>query len=71
VAGFGDPFGEVADDLGQPVALSGVDPEHGAADAGVFVFAGAAVGAGAGAELELAQGEVLFELAPFGPFPIL
>src|SRR5581483_9424217 len=65
-AGFGDAVGEVADDLGEPGALARVDPQHGAADAGVFVRAGTAVGAPAAAEFEFALFEVLLELAPFG-----
>src|SRR3954469_15719426 len=64
-SGLGDPLGEVVDDLDEAVALGGVDAQHRAADAGVFVFAGGAVGPGAGAELELAQSEVGVELAPF------
>jgi hypothetical protein len=38
--GFGDAGGQVVADLGEPSALGGVGPEHGAADAGVFVNAG-------------------------------
>jgi len=65
VAGLADPLPQIGGDLGEAVALARVDAEHGAAHAGVFVLAGAAVGAGAGAEFDLAQGEVLLELAPF------
>ena len=32
-AGFGDPFGEVADDADEEAALDGVDPQHRGADA--------------------------------------
>jgi hypothetical protein len=34
-AGFTDPFGEIADDAGEPAALGGVDAQHRAADAGL------------------------------------
>lgn len=64
--GFDDAFFEVGDDRGQPVELGGVDSEYGAAQAGVFVFAAGAVGAGAAAQFDPAQGEVFFELFPFG-----
>jgi hypothetical protein len=45
--------------------LAGVDAEHGAADAGVFVAAGSAVGTAAVAEFEFPGLEVLLELRPF------
>jgi len=57
--------GEVVDDLGEPGMLGGVGPEHGAADAGVFVDAGRAERACAGAERDLAAFEVSEELRPF------
>lgn len=65
VLGFADSFTETGGDLGESVALAGVDAQHRAADACVFVLAGGAVGACAGAEFELAQSEALLELAPF------
>ncbi|MGW0916638.1 hypothetical protein ACWD1Z_33670 [Streptomyces sp. NPDC002784] len=42
---------EVCFELGEPSEHPGIDVEHRAADAGVFVLAGGAVGASAGAEL--------------------
>lgn len=62
--GLGDPLSEVADDLGEAVALPRVDAQHRAADAGVFVFAGCRVRTPAGSEFELAGVEVLLELGP-------
>ncbi|WP_189111645.1 hypothetical protein [Streptomyces camponoticapitis] len=49
------------DEAGQHL---GVDVEHRAADASVFVLAGCPVGAPAGPELDLPAVEVLLELAP-------
>ncbi len=68
-----DPLVQVGDDLGKPLGLSRVRPQHRAAEAGVFVPARRAVGAGAGAEFELAAGEVLLELGPLlgGGFAVL
>lgn len=54
-SGLLDAFCEVVDDLDEVGACPGVDAEHGAADAGVFVFAGGAVGSAAVAEFEFAD----------------
>jgi hypothetical protein len=55
---------EVGFEFVEPADHLGVDVEHRAADAGVFVLAGGAVGAGAGTEFDLALVEVLLELLP-------
>jgi hypothetical protein len=56
----------VAFDLQQAGCLLRRDAWHQASDAGVFVLAGRALGAVAGAEGDLAELEVVPELAPFG-----
>ncbi|MFB7076522.1 hypothetical protein [Streptomyces sp. NPDC056308] len=65
VLGLVDAVGEAADDLDETATLGGGDPQHGTADAGVFVFAGRPVGAPAGAQLDLPKGEVALKLLPF------
>ena len=61
---FGDAGGEVVADLDEPLAVSGVGPEHRAADAGVLVDAGGAERSAAGAGGDLAAFEVAEELGP-------
>lgn len=56
VGGFGDPDGEVVDDLDQASALFRVDAEHGASNAGVLVVAECAVGTTTGANGGLVSG---------------
>ena len=57
---------QVGVDLVEAVDHLGVDAQHWAADAGVFVFAGCGVGASVLAEFDFAFVEVLLELGPFG-----
>jgi hypothetical protein len=70
--GFFDAFGEVRDDFDDAFPLFGVDSQHGASDAGMFVLAWGAIGSAAGAQFEFAFMEVLAELDPFlfGWFPV-
>ncbi|MDX3751221.1 hypothetical protein [Streptomyces sp. AK08-02] len=63
--GLGDAGEEVVSDLDEPVTLSGVGPEHRAADAGVFVDAGGAESAAACTDGDLAPLEVAEEFLPF------
>lgn len=64
---------QVGVDLVEPPDHPGVDVQHWAADARVFVFAGSRVGAAALAELDLAFVEALVELGPFlvGDGPVI
>lgn len=55
---------EIGFELREAVQHLGVDVEHRAADAGVFVLARGAVGTSAGAEFDLAAVEVLLEFVP-------
>lgn len=57
---------EIDIDFVEPGDHAGVYFEHGAADAGVFVFAWGGIGPGAVAELDFAFVEVFFEFSPFG-----
>lgn len=57
---------EIGIDFVEPGDHARVHFEHGAADTGVFVFAGGGVGPGAIAELDFAFVEVFFEFSPFG-----
>ena len=63
--GLVEPGQEVGVDLGEPCELSGIGPQEGAAEAGVFVDAWGGVGAAAGPELDFAFLEVGEELVPF------
>jgi hypothetical protein len=56
---------QVGVDFVEAVDHLGVDAQHGAADAGVFVFARGGVWASALAEFDFAFVEVLLELGPF------
>jgi hypothetical protein len=62
--GAGPPGEQVDLQFLEPGQHLGVDAQHRAADAGVFVLAGGAVGAAAGAQFDLALVEVLLELVP-------
>ena len=70
--GFFDAFGEVRDDFNDAFTLFGVDSQHWASDAGVFMLTGRSIGSAAGAQFEFAFVEVLAELGPFfvGRFPV-
>ncbi|WP_327321051.1 hypothetical protein [Streptomyces sp. NBC_01235] len=63
-AGLADAFSEVLDDLDESGPLAWIDLEDGAANAGVFVLAGGPIGAPASPQGDLAQLEVLLEVAP-------
>ncbi|MFI1628114.1 hypothetical protein ACH4YO_28795 [Streptomyces noursei] len=63
-AGLADALAKVLDDLDESGSLAWVDLEDGAANAGVFVLARGPVGAPAGAQGDLAELEVLLEVAP-------
>lgn len=63
---FFDSFLEIDRYLLEPRLLSGVWPEHGTSDAGVFVGAGCPISAPAAAQLELALSEVVDEVVPLG-----
>lgn len=64
--GFVETGKETRMDLFESWLLCGVDSQHRAADAGVFVDARCGVGASAGAEFDFAVFEVVEELVPFG-----
>jgi hypothetical protein len=63
--GFFNAFGEVGDDFNDASPLSGINSQHWASDASVFMLTGSSVGPAAGAEFELAFVEVLPKLDPF------
>jgi hypothetical protein len=63
---FVEPFVGVGLDLQQARYLGEVQPQHGAADAGMLVLARCPIWTVAGAEGDLAELEVVAELGPFG-----
>ena len=65
VFGLGDAGLQVVADLGQSWSLGRVGPEHGTANAGMFMDAWGGECAGAGADGYLASFEMAEELGPF------
>ncbi|MEV2236219.1 hypothetical protein AB0H69_47810 [Streptomyces phaeochromogenes] len=67
-----DTLAEVLDDLDESGSLAWVDLENGAADTGMFVLAEGLVGAPADPQGDLAELEVLLEVAPLllGGLPV-